>query len=194
MALLTLFPLAALVSKYGILWKTKKPQLYIIQFTVIGERNHTWSTMITATYLEIAQTLLLRLHSKKTLSGQWTETRKKLMKRLTLGRRLSFSLHHGAHSSQGHSSAWVPKAMLLRAAFCSFIPPKRCNYFTWPCVCKCSPYWCRPASRRKSWQEQEHEHGRSTAGEAAKTPTVVLLSPQKMTVSSVDIPTINSLT
>lgn len=66
MALLTLFPLAALVSKYGILQETKKTQTHI---TVYIHRTKT-KYMINAIYLEITQMLLMRLHSRKTLSRQ----------------------------------------------------------------------------------------------------------------------------
>lgn len=79
MALLTLFPFAALVSKYGILQETKNITLH---HTVVIHRRKKYS--ITVMYLEL--TLSLLLHSTETLSAQWYEIRKKLMKWLPEGR------------------------------------------------------------------------------------------------------------
>lgn len=58
-ALLTLFPLAALVSKYGILQKAKNKLKS--QFIITGEEQNQY--MNTAIYLKITLTLLLLLHN-----------------------------------------------------------------------------------------------------------------------------------
>lgn len=82
MALLTLFPFAALVSKYGILQETKHIALHHTIVTHGRKKNNS----ITATYLELTLRLSLLLHSRETPSVQWSEMQKKLMKWLTEGR------------------------------------------------------------------------------------------------------------
>lgn len=82
MALLTLFPFAALVSKYGILQETKTTTLH--HTAVTHGRKNKYS--IIATYLELTLRLSLLLHSRETLSAQWSEMQKKLIKWKTEGR------------------------------------------------------------------------------------------------------------